>query len=197
MDKYIKYIRYMAALAIIGMFFYGGCTSSSTIMHEPAGVIIPSITPAASTLTSNETSEAEIVKTGKFSPVTIAFQNLNAIPITIKYYKIEYTDSYTGEKLSSLSFGSEMVFTISGNTGTSTSSSSTTTTASAAASSSTASTSGNNVTLPVVDSKTKVEMYRNVNDPTDNRVLGAKITFYGTDYNANGLEFNASVTIVP
>jgi hypothetical protein len=49
----------------------------------------------------------------------------------------------------------------------------------------------------VVNQKVKNEMYRVLTDSTDNRILTAKITFYGIDYNANGLELNASVTIVP
>jgi hypothetical protein len=195
LDAYIKYVRYLAALTIVGMIFYGGCTNSSNIMHEPAGIIIPGVSPSVSTLTSSETEEAEIIKNGKFSPVTVNFQNLNAIPVTLKYYKVEYYDSYNGEKISSLAFGADLAHTIAGNSG-----SIATTGAGATVQTTTttqANASGNSVTLSLVTQKVKSEMYRVVTDSADNRILTAKITFYGVDYNANGLELNASVTIVP
>lgn len=195
LDAYMKYARYLAILAIVGMIFYGGCTSTSNVTHEAAGIVIPTVSPSVSTQTSAETNEAEIVKTAKFSPVTVTFQNLNAIPVTLKYYKVEYYDGYNGEKVSTLSFGADLAQTIPGAAGGSTAATggtaaTTTTTASTGA-------SGNSITLSVVNQKVKSEMYRVLTDSTDNRILTAKITFYGVDYNANGLELNASVTIVP
>lgn len=195
LDAYIKYVRYLAILTIVGMIFYGGCTNSSNVTHEAAGIVIPSISPSVSTLTSSETNEAEIVKNGKFSTVTVTFQNLNAIPVTLKYYKVEYNNSYNGEKISSLSFGADLAHTIAGS-GSSTAA--TTTTSTTSSSTGTAATaSGNSVTLTVVNQKVKTAMYGVLDDSTDNKILTAKITFYGVDYNANGLELNASVTIVP
>ena len=196
LEAYIKYLRYLAALTIVGMIFYGGCTNSSNIMHEPAGIIIPGVSPSVATLTSSETEEAEIIKNGKFSPVTVNFQNLNAIPVTLKYYKVEYYDSYNGEKISSLAFGADLAHTIAGNTG-SVATTGTTGTTTTTTTATTANASGNSVTLSLVTQKVKSEMYRVVTESTDNRILTAKITFYGVDYNANGLELNASVTIVP
>lgn len=196
LEAYIKYARYLAALTIVGMIFYGGCTNSSNIMHEPAGIIIPGVSPSVATLTSSETIEAEIIKNGKFSPVTVNFQNLNAIPVTLKYYKVEYYDSYNGEKISSLAFGADLAHTIAGSTGAVATTTATTGTATTT-NTTTANASGNSVTLSLVTQKVKSEMYRVVTESTDNRILTAKITFYGVDYNANGLELNASVTIVP
>ena len=202
LDTYIKYVRYLAVFTIVGMIFYGGCTSTSNVTHEAAGIVIPSVSPSVSTLTSSETNEAEIVKNGKFSTVTVTFQNLNAIPVTLKYYKVEYQDGYNGEKIGTLSFGADLAQTIPGSaSGTSattgTTTSTTTTSTTTATTGSTASASGNSITLSVVNQKVKNEMYRVLTDSTDNRILTAKITFYGIDYNANGLELNASVTIVP
>ncbi|HBC76503.1 MAG: hypothetical protein A2008_01675 [Candidatus Wallbacteria bacterium GWC2_49_35] len=198
LDAYIKYVRYLAVFTIVGMIFYGGCTSTSNVTHEAAGIVIPSVSPSVSTLTSAETEEAEIVKNGKFSTVTVTFQNLNAIPVTLKYYKVEYQDGYNGEKIGSLSFGADLAQTIPGSTaGTSATAATTATTPTTATTGSTASASGNSITLSVVNQKVKNEMYRVLTDSTDNRILTAKITFYGIDYNANGLELNASVTIVP
>ena len=205
LDAYIKYVRYLVVLTIVGMIFYGGCASSSNIMHEPAGIIIQGVSPSVSTLTSSETDEAEIIKNGKFSPITINFQNLNAIPVTLKYYKVEYYDSYNGEKISSLAFGADLAHTIAGNAGGTAATGSTGSTGSIGSTGSTAATTasttanatGNSVTLSLVTQKVKSEMYRVVTDSADNRILTAKITFYGVDYNANGLELNASVTIVP
>ncbi len=196
-DTYIKYVRYFAVLTIIGMIFYGGCTNSSSVTHEAAGLIIPGVSPSISTLISTETQEAEIIKNGKFSTVTINFQNLNAIPVTLKYYKVEYYDSYNGEKISTLSFGADLAHTISGSSGSTSSSGTTATTSTGTSSTTPANASGNSVTLSVVNQKVKTEMYRVVTDSSDNRILTAKITFYGVDYNANGLELNASVTIIP
>ena len=197
LEAYIKYVRYLAALTIVGMIFYGGCTNSSNIMHEPAGIIIPGVSPSVATLTSSETIEAEIIKNGKFSPVTVNFQNLNAIPVTLKYYKVEYYDSYNGEKISSLAFGADLAHTIAGSTGAVAATTTTTGTAATTTNATSANASGNSVTLSLVTQKVKSEMYRVVTESTDNRILTAKITFYGVDYNANGLELNASVTIVP
>ncbi len=198
LETYIKYVRYLAALTIVGMIFYGGCTNSSNVMHEPAGIIIPGVSPSVATLTSSETDEAEIIKNGKFSSVTVNFQNLNAIPVTLKYYKVEYYDSYNGEKISSLAFGADLAHTIAGSTGSvATTTTGTTATTATTTNTTTATASGNSVTLSLVTQKVKSEMYRVVTESTDNRILTAKITFYGVDYNANGLELNASVTIVP
>lgn len=200
LDAYIKYVRYLAVFTIVGMIFYGGCTSTSNVTHEAAGIVIPSVSPSVSTLTSAETDEAEIVKNGKFSTVTVAFQNLNAIPVTLKYYKVEYHDGYNGEKIGSLSFGADLAQTIPGSssgTAATTGTTATTATTTTATTGSTASAAGNSITLSVVNQKVKNEMYRVLTDSTDNRILTAKITFYGIDYNANGLELNASVTIVP
>ena len=198
LDAYIKYVRYLAILTIVGMIFYGGCTNSSNVTHEAAGIVIPSISPSVSTLTSSETLEAEIVKNGKFSPVTITFQNLNAIPVTLKYYKVEYNNSYNGEKISSLSFGADLTHTIAGSGSSTTGGTAATTTSGTSSSTGAAATaSGNSVTLTVVNQKVKTAMYGVLEDSTDNKILTAKITFYGVDYNANGLELNASVTIVP
>ena len=208
LDKYMTQVKYIAAISIMAMMFFGGCTGASNVTHEAAGIIIPNVSPSVVSLTSGETAEAEIVKNGKFSPVAITFKNLNAIPVTLKNYKVEYVDSYTGEKIGALSFGAEMTYTIDGatvssgtssTTATSTTSttSSSTTTPSSTTSGVTATASGNTFSLAVVNTKVKAEMYKDTVNATDNRMLTAKITFYGVDYNGNGLQLDASASILP
>lgn len=206
MTNYLRYIRFVSAVAIVCMLFFGGCMSSNNVTHEAAGIIIQGVNPAVIGLTSGESEEAAIIKAGKFSEVAVNFQNLNNIPVMIKSYKVEYSDSFTGEKLPTLSFGAETTQMISGVNGSSTSgtgSSSTSSTASTTSSSSTstsgatASSSGNTFTLSVVNSQVKTAMYRTLTDPTDNRMLTARLTFYGNDFNGNGLVLETSVTILP
>ncbi|MEZ7890743.1 MAG: hypothetical protein QMC67_03270 [Candidatus Wallbacteria bacterium] len=210
LDRFLTTAKYLTAFAIVGSMFYAGCSSGSNITHEAAGVIIPSVSPYTITKTSAETSESEIIKTGVFSNLTINFQNLNAIPVTITKYKVDYIDNYTGEKVSDLTFGADTVFTISGSAAVSNSSTSSTTSGSTGGGASTtgtsttsttgsgtSSSSTNSLNFGIVNQKVKNALYRNVNDPLDNRMLNAKITFYGNDYNGNGLELNASVTILP
>jgi len=200
MTNYLKYIKLVSAFAIVGMLFFGGCTSTNNVTHEAAGIVITSVSPAVVSQTSTETSEAEIIKTGKFSSLTVNFQNLNGIPVTLKNYKVEYVDSYTGESLSSLSFGTDTTYTVGGavssSTTSSTSSSTTSSSTSGTSSTSTLSPTGN-LTVSVVNGAVKSAIYRNVTDPTDNRILTAKITLYGNDFNGNGLTLETSVTIVP
>ncbi len=199
-------IKYIAAFSILAMMFFGGCTGASNVAHETAGIIIPSVSPSVVSLTTSESAETEIIKTGKFSPVAITFQNLNAIPVTLKNYKVEYVDSYTGEKIGALSFGAEMTYTIAGaslsTSSTATPATSTTTTTASTTTSSTtsgvtATASGNTFSLAVVNTKVKTEMYKDTTNSTDNRMLTAKITFYGVDYNGNGLQLDASASILP
>lgn len=208
LDKYMAQIKFIAAISILAMMFFGGCTGASNVTHEAAGIIIPSVSPSVVSLTSSETAESEIVKNGKFSSVDITFKNLNAIPVTLKNYKVEYVDSYTGEKIGALSFGADMTYTIAGatvsdttSTSSSTSSTSTATTTTPTTSSTTsgvtATASGNTFTLAVVNAKVKTEMYKDTANVTDNRMLTAKITFYGVDYNGNGLQLDASTSILP
>ncbi|HNY10935.1 MAG TPA: hypothetical protein PKK26_05025 [Candidatus Wallbacteria bacterium] len=203
LDKYMTQIKYIAAISILAMMFFGGCTGASNITHEAAGIIIPNVSPSVVMLTSGETDETEIVKNGKFPSLAITFQNLGAIPVTLKNYKVEYVDSYTGEKIGALSFGVEMTYTIDGNPATASTATSSSTTSSTATTTSTttsganATASGNTFPIQVVNSKVKVEMYKDTANSTDNRMLTAKITFYGIDYNGNGLQLDASASILP
>lgn len=207
LDKYMSYIRYIAAIAIVGMLFFGGCTGSSNITHEASGIIIPNVTPSVVSLTSGESNEVDIVKSGKFSSAGITFSNLNAIPVNMKSYKVEYFDSYTGEKLGTLSFGAAMNFTVAGasatTANTTATSTATPTTSSTTTSSTSTSTTGSSAAptssfnVAVVSQKVKAEMYRDTANTTDNRMLTAKMTFYGIDYNGNGLQLDAAVTILP
>jgi len=205
LDKYMSHIKYIAAISILAMMFFGGCTGASNITHEASGIIIPNVSPSVVSQTSSETIETEIVKSGKFSSLAITFQNLNAIPVTLKNYKVEYVDSYTGEKIGALSFGADMTYTIAGASASTATTSTTTpatgttaaTTTSSTTSGVTATASGNTFTLAVVNTKVKVEMYKDTTNATDNRMLTAKITFYGVDYNGNGLQLDASASILP
>ena len=207
LDRFLTTIKLFTALAIVGTLFYAGCSSTSNITHEVSGVVIPQVSPYTIKQTSSETTESEIVKVGKFSDLTVNFSNLNAIPFTVTKYKVEYIDNYTGEKLSDLTIGVDTTFTVQGtasvastsnsttSSGTSTGTSSTTgtTTASTTASSS----SSNSFTIGIVNTKVKAALYKNVTDPLDNIMLNVKLTFYGNDYNGNGMELSTAVTIQP
>jgi hypothetical protein len=175
------------AMMIIGAMFGTGCSDLSQGFHEKAGVIIPTISPQILKATSTGTSEAEIYASGTFPTATIMFQNLNAIPVVLKAYKVDYFSTTDGSQIGSLTFSGQTVFTVPGATGEATTTTTTTTT--------TDSSSG--LTLYLWTQAVKDEVYGNTSISSDNKQLLAKIDIYGDDYNGNSVQISAAVTLTP
>jgi len=189
----------LLVMVVLGTLFGTGCNDMHQVFHEKSGGMVATVDPMVLRPTFTGTNEAELItSSGAFPNARIVFTNLNAIPATVRTFKVDYYDVSTGQKLTALTTSGQVFLRIEPVTVASSGAiAQTVQTAQTAQTGTTQATAGEGLVINPWSEAVKTTMYGNTATRADNKALEARVDLYCEDVNGNTFGLAAAFTLMP